>query len=82
MIVDWTDQDALVRWDVVCQPGAHIDENTVRVRRSFLRFVTALASMDGRWESLSPWLRLGQLRVAGERSRLIAGAIEKDAQPS
>jgi hypothetical protein len=33
----------------------------------------------GGWESPSPWLRLGQLRLAGVRSGLTARAIENDA---
>jgi hypothetical protein len=65
-------------------------ENTVRLQWNFLRqslrrwplrrdeLLGKVRSLGG-WVSLSRWLQLGQLRVAGMRTRLIVRAIENDA---
>jgi hypothetical protein len=84
MIVDRTDQDALAIRDVVLPAAsAHslcactgVSSGTLqRLRRDEL--LGKVWKLDGR-ESLSRWLRLGQLRVACVRSRLIAREIQKD----
>jgi hypothetical protein len=90
MIVDWTDQDAFVTGCRANSREHTFGGNTARLQRGFLRqslrrwhlrrdeLLGKVWNLGG-WESLSRWLRLGQLRVAGVRSRLIARAIEKDA---
>jgi hypothetical protein len=91
MIVGWTDQDAFVTWDVV--PTAR-STYSAEIRyacnkeSSGSRYGVGIRGGDellgqvcdtGGWESLSPWLRIGRLRVPAGRSSLIVRAIEKDA---
>ena len=91
MIGDWTDRDAFVTWDVVVATGGTY---TVEIRyacpedSSGTRYAVGLGGSDelraqvwatGGWNSLSPWIRLGRLRIPAGRSGLIVRAIEKDA---
>jgi hypothetical protein len=91
MIGDWTDRDAFVTWDVVVATGGTY---MVEIRyacpedSSGTRYAVGLGGSDelraqvwatGGWNSLSPWIRLGRLRIPAGRSSLIVRAIEKDA---
>jgi hypothetical protein len=90
MIVDWTDQDAFVTWDVVPTAGSTYSAEiryACDEASSGSRYGVGICGGDelmghvcntGGWESLSPWLRLGRLRVPAGRSRLIVRAIKKD----
>jgi hypothetical protein len=91
MIVDWTEQDAFVAWDVVLTAGStysaeiryacNEDSSGTGCGVGICGGDELLAQVwnTGGWESLSQWLRLGRLRVPAGRSRLIVRAIEKDA---
>jgi hypothetical protein len=91
MIVDWTDRDAFLTWDVVLTArGTYSAEIRYACNKdsSGSRYGVGICGGDellgqvwntGGWESLSQWLRLGRLRVPAGRSRLIVRAIEKDA---
>jgi hypothetical protein len=92
MIVDWTDRDAFVTWDVVLAA-----ESTYSAEIRYACNEDSAGSCygvgicggdelrahvwnTGGWESLSQWLRLGRLRVPAGSSKLMVRFIQKDAR--
>ena len=91
MIADWTDQDAFVTWDVVlpasgtyeveiryaCPPDSSGSRYGVGISRA--EELTGEVANTGGWACLSPWQRVGRLRMPAGRCSLMVRAIEKEA---